>query len=116
VVADDIVDRGRLVHILADHVVSGQDCNLIGLWRPLATILLADDPDARVWTQRWIRVWLRFANDQVFDAVHLLQACLEGLAVGAHFPDWRVHLGLLPQEAILAGRIEEGRFAEDGVD
>ena len=71
-IADDIVDRGRLVHILADHVVGGQDRDLIGLWRSFATVLLADDPDTCVWTQCWICVWLGFADNQVFDAVHLL--------------------------------------------
>lgn len=110
-VADNVVDRGRLVHIFADHVVGGQDCDLIGLWWSLATILFADDPDARVWAQCRICVWLRFADDQVFDAVHLLQSCLECLSVCAHFPDRRMNLGLFPQEAIFAGRIEEGCFA-----
>lgn len=48
VVADNVIDRGRLVHVLADQVVGGQDGNLVGLWRSLAAVLLANDPDARI--------------------------------------------------------------------
>ena len=115
-VADDVVDGGGLVHVLADKVVGAQDGDLIFTRWSSSSLLLADDPDARVGSQCGIRLFLWLADYEILDAVHLLEARLEGVSVRADFPEAHVGLRLVPEKAIFACVVEEGGFAQDGVD
>lgn len=113
-VAHNIVHRRRLIHVLADHVVCAEDCDIVFPPRSLFAVLLADNPHTRI-NQSRIVYLLRLAHNQILDAIHRLQFGLKVDPVVTHFPRAPVILRLIPKETILAGMVEKRRFADDRV-
>lgn len=107
--AEDVRQGRGHVDIITDDVVAGMNDYLIFLAGALPPRLLADDPDASAGAGSHLRGLL---CDNELDAAHGLEAALEGLARLDVLVHGGVEHGLVGNDGIVRGLVEEGRLGK----